>query len=90
MDAGRERLLQDLQQRLDAVPLGAAHVNDDREAMFTHLLAGMDGRSAGGVGGINEKREERRGGRGRVRDWREYNPEREREREETDDRRGKG
>lgn len=43
MDAGREGLLQDLQQRLDAVPLGATHVNDDREAMFTHLLAGTDG-----------------------------------------------
>jgi len=42
VDAGRERLLQDLQQRLDAVPLGATHVNDDREAMFAHLLAGME------------------------------------------------
>lgn len=43
VDAGGKRLLQDLQQRLDAVPFGAAHINDDREAMFTHLLAGMDG-----------------------------------------------
>lgn len=40
VDARRERLLQDLQQRLDAVPLGAAHVHDDREAMFTDLVAG--------------------------------------------------
>lgn len=57
VDAGRERLLQDLQQRLDAVPLGATHVNNDREAMFTHLLAGMDrGWRSAGVGGIKEKR----------------------------------
>lgn len=40
MDAAGEGLLQDLQQRLDGVPLGAAHVHDDREAMFTHVLAG--------------------------------------------------
>lgn len=43
VDTRWERLLEDLQQRLDAVPFGAAHINDDREAMFTHLLAGMDG-----------------------------------------------
>lgn len=43
VDAGWERLLQDLQQRLDAVPLGAAHINDDREAMLTHLLTGTEG-----------------------------------------------
>lgn len=43
VDAGRKRLLQDLQKRLDAVPLGAAHIHDDGEAMFTHLLAGMEG-----------------------------------------------
>lgn len=43
VDAGGEGLLQDLQQRLDAVPLGAPHVNDDREAMLTHLLTGTDG-----------------------------------------------
>lgn len=62
VDAGRKRLLQDLQQGLDAVPLGAAHINDNREAMLTHLLAAMDrdGWSAG-VGGIKEKRG--RGGR---------------------------
>lgn len=42
VDAGGKRLLQDLQQRLDAVPLGAAHIHDDGEAMFTHLLAGRD------------------------------------------------
>lgn len=61
MDAGWKRLLQDLQQGLDAVPLGATHINDDRKAMFTHLLTAMvrDGWSAG-VGGIKEKR-----GRGR-------------------------
>lgn len=38
VDAGREGLLQDLQKRLDAVPLRASHVNDDREAMSAHLL----------------------------------------------------
>lgn len=43
VDAGREGLLQDLQERFDAFPLGAAHINDDCEAMFTHILAGMDG-----------------------------------------------
>lgn len=43
VDAGRKRLLQDLQKRFDAVPLGAAHIHDDGEAMFAHLLAGMDG-----------------------------------------------
>lgn len=70
VDAGRERLLQYLQQRLDAVPLGAAHVNDDREAMFTHLLTGMDG-------GRREWEElKRTGGRWAATDWREYNPER--------------
>ena len=40
VDAGGERLLQDLQNRLDAIPLGAAHVHDDREAMSGHILAG--------------------------------------------------
>lgn len=44
VDAGWKRLLQDLQERFDAVPLGAAHIHDDGEAMFTHLLAGMEGR----------------------------------------------
>lgn len=39
VDAAGERLLQDLQQRLDGVPLGATHVHDDREAMFTYVLA---------------------------------------------------
>lgn len=43
VDTGWKRLLQDLQKRFDAVPLGAAHIHDDGEAMFTHLLAGMDG-----------------------------------------------
>lgn len=43
VDAGRKRLLQDLQKRFDAVPLGATHIHDDGEAMFTNLLAGMDG-----------------------------------------------
>lgn len=46
VDAGWKRLLQDLQKRFDAVPLGAAHIHDDGEAMFTHLLTGMDGGSA--------------------------------------------
>lgn len=74
VDAGRERLLQDLQQRLDAVPLGATHVNNDREAMFTHLLAGMDrGWRSAGVGGIKEKRwgggHGVGGGKGAKRDW---------------------
>jgi len=89
VDAGRERLLQDLQQRLDAVPLGAAHINDDREAMFTHLLAGVDG----GRRGVGGNKEEGRG-RERVREgqWGIGGSiiQRERERGETDDRRGKG
>lgn len=61
MDAGWKRLLQDLQQRLDAVPLGAAHVHDDREAMFTHLLAAVGWRPAG-VGGMRERGVSGRGG----------------------------
>ena len=39
VDARRERLLQDLQQRLDAVPLRTTHVHDNCEAMSGHLLA---------------------------------------------------
>ncbi|PWA33628.1 hypothetical protein CCH79_00007474 [Gambusia affinis] len=38
VDARRERFLQDLQQRFDAVPLGATHVHNDSEAMSGHLL----------------------------------------------------
>ena len=44
VDTGGEGLLQDLQQGLDAVPLGAAHVHDDREAMSRHILAGREDR----------------------------------------------
>lgn len=39
VDAGGKRLLQDLQQRLDAVPLRTTHVHNDCEAMSGHLLA---------------------------------------------------
>lgn len=39
VDAGWERLLQDLQQGLDGVPFGASHVHDDGESMSTDLLA---------------------------------------------------
>lgn len=39
MDAAGEGLLQDLQQGLDGVPLGSAHVHDHREAALAHLLA---------------------------------------------------
>lgn len=38
-DLGREELLQRLEQRLDELPLGAAHVDDDGEAAFAHVLA---------------------------------------------------
>lgn len=68
VDARREGLLQDLQQRLDAVPLGAAHVNNDSEAMFTHLLAGTG--KDGGRRAWEELKEKRwrlgEGGRGRL------------------------
>lgn len=89
MDAGWKRLLQDLQQRLDAIPFGAAHINDDREAMFTHLLAAMDGGRWEW-----EELKRREGGRMRGREGQrgieDSIIQREREREETDDRRGKG
>lgn len=38
-DLGREELLQRLQQRLDELPLGAAHVDDDGEAALADVLA---------------------------------------------------
>lgn len=57
VDAGRKGLLQDLQQRLDAVPLRATHINDDREAMFTHLLAGMYGGQSEWEGWDGKRRE---------------------------------
>ena len=49
-DLGREKLLQRLQQRLDQLPLGPAHVDDDGKAPFTHVLAG-DGHSGQGPEG---------------------------------------
>lgn len=39
VDAAGEGLLQDLQQRLDGVPLGPAHVHDHREASLADLFA---------------------------------------------------
>lgn len=42
VDARWERLLKDLQQRLDAVPFRATHVHNDREAMPRHFLAKRD------------------------------------------------
>lgn len=39
VDTRRKRLLEDLQQRLDAVPLRTTHVHDNCEAMSGHLLA---------------------------------------------------
>lgn len=38
-DFGREELLQRLEQRLDELPLGAAHVDDDGEAALADVLA---------------------------------------------------
>lgn len=38
MDTRRERLLKDLQQRLDAVPLRTTHVHNNCEPMSGHLL----------------------------------------------------
>lgn len=38
-DLRREELLQRLQQRLDQLPLGAAHVDDDSEAALADILA---------------------------------------------------
>lgn len=52
-DLGWEELLQRLQQRLDEFPLRAAHVDDDGEAAFTHVLAG------GGVRGQVQNSENR-------------------------------
>lgn len=63
MDAGRKRLLQDLQKRFDAVPLGATHIHDDGEAMFTNLLAGMDGGQRKWEELKDQGREGERGGR---------------------------
>lgn len=37
-DLSWEKLLQRLQQRLDQLPLGAAHVDDDGEAAFAYVL----------------------------------------------------
>lgn len=53
-DLGWEELLQRLQQRLDEFPLRAAHVDDDGEAAFTHVLAG-----GGGVRGQVQNSENR-------------------------------
>lgn len=39
VDTRRKRLLKDLQQRFDAVPLRTTHVHNDCEAMSGHLLA---------------------------------------------------
>lgn len=39
-DLSWEKLLQRLEQRLDEFPLRAAHVDDDGEAAFTHVLTG--------------------------------------------------
>lgn len=63
VDAGWKRFLQDLQKRFDAVPFGATHIHDDGEAMFTHLLAGMDG---GQHEWVELKEEGREGKRDRV------------------------
>lgn len=38
VDARWERLLKDLQQRLNAVPFRTTHVHNDREAMPRHFL----------------------------------------------------
>lgn len=38
VDAAGEGLLQDLQQRLDGVPLGPAHVHDHREASLADFF----------------------------------------------------
>lgn len=38
VDTGRERFLQDFQQRFDAVPLRTTHVHNNCEAMSGHLL----------------------------------------------------
>lgn len=63
VDAGRKRLLQDLQERFDAVPLGTTHIHDDSEAMFTDLLAGMDGGQREWEELKDQGREGKRGGR---------------------------
>lgn len=47
VDARWERLLKDLQQRLDAVPFRATHVHNDREAMPRHFLAKREGEKTG-------------------------------------------
>lgn len=43
-DLSWEELLQRLQERLDQFPLRAAHVDDDGEAAFTHVLTDHRGR----------------------------------------------
>lgn len=42
-DLSWEKLLQRLEQRLDQLPLRAAHVDDDGEAAFAHVLAAGGG-----------------------------------------------
>lgn len=41
-DLSWEKLLQRLEQRLDQFPLRAAHVDDDGEAAFAHVLTGEE------------------------------------------------
>lgn len=48
-DLDREELLQRLEQRLDELPLGAAHVDDDGEATLADVLAAEAERGEGPV-----------------------------------------
>lgn len=69
-DLRREELLQRLQQRLDQLPLGAAHVDDDSEAALADILAerraereptaGTESQTERGGGGRIKERDNKR------------------------------